>query len=51
MERQSSWPNCMRTGNDEIMNANYDLDDKETLTDLCLDKTKALLRFSLRGLK
>ena len=32
----------MRTGNDEIMNANYDLDDQETLTDLSLDKTRAL---------
>ena len=32
-KRQSSRPNCMRTGTDEIMNANYDLDDQETLTD------------------
>ena len=30
----SSRPNCMRTGSDEIMNANYNLDDQLTLTDL-----------------
>ena len=33
MQRQSSRPNCMRTGNDETMNANYDLDDQWTMTD------------------
>ena len=42
MKRQSSRPNCMRTGNDEIINANYDLGDQWTLTDLSLDKTRAL---------
>ena len=28
MKRQSSRPNCVRTGNHEIMNANYELDDQ-----------------------
>ena len=28
MKKQSGRPNCMRTGNDGIMNANYDLDDQ-----------------------
>ena len=32
----------MRTGNDEIMNENYNLDDQQTLTDLSLNKTRAL---------
>ena len=44
MKRQSSGhrPNCMRTGNDDEINANYDLNDQWTLTDLSLDKTRAL---------
>ena len=42
----------MRTGNDEVMNANHDLDDQQTLTDLSLDKTRALyVMFSVPGLK
>ena len=28
VKRQSSRPNCLRTGNDEIMSANYDLDNQ-----------------------
>ena len=28
MKRQSSRPNFIRTGNDDIINANYDLDDQ-----------------------
>ena len=43
MKRQNSRPNCTRTVNDEIINANYDLDDEQTLTDLSVDKTRALL--------
>ena len=39
MKRQSSRPNCLRTGSDEIMNANYDLGES---IDPSLDKTRAL---------
>ena len=39
---RSSRPDCMRTGNDEIMNANYDLNDQQTLTGSNLNKTRAL---------
>ena len=42
MKRQSSRPNHMRTGNGEIINANYYLDCKWTLTELSLDKIGAL---------
>ena len=42
MKRQSGRPNCVRTGNDEIINAIYDLDYQWTLTDLSLDKTRSL---------
>ena len=39
---RGSGPNCMKTGNDDIMNVNYDLNDQQTLTDSSLDKTRAL---------
>ena len=33
------------TEDDEIMNANYDLEDQQTLTDSSLDKARALQGF------
>ena len=47
----SSRPNCLRTGNDETMNANYDLDDQWTLTDVKSRQNKSPVRFSLCGFK
>ena len=50
MQRQISRPNCMRTGNDKVMNASYDFDDQLTLTDLSLDKQEPY-KVLLGGLK
>ena len=36
----TAWLSCMSTGNDEIMNADYNLDDQYTLTDLSQGKTR-----------
>ena len=38
-QRRNGRPDCMRTGNDEIINANCDLDDQWTLTGSSQDKT------------